>query len=107
MLYLVTIFPSKMNEISSKNLAKALENKGFQKEAGSKHDHYYFFYDGLKTNIRVVISRGSKHSYSGSLLNLVLKQMYLAKKQFEGFVSCSLSEEMYIEHLKENDKLPE
>jgi hypothetical protein len=96
-----------MNEISAKNLAKALERKGFQKVGGTRHDQYYFFYNGLQTGIRVAISRGSKHTYSGSLLNYVLKEMYLAKKQFEDFVSCSLSEEMYIEYLKENNKLSE
>ena len=93
--------------ISAKDLAKALKKKGFKKVGGTRHDQYYFFYNDLQTSIRVAISRGSTHTYSDSLLKHVLREMYLVKKQFEDFVSCSLSEEMYIEHLKENDKLSE
>jgi hypothetical protein len=96
-----------MREISPKNLVKALERKGFQKVGGTKHDHYCFFYNGLRTDIRVVISRGSKHTYSGYLLTLLSQEMYLAKKQLECFIDCSLSEEMYIEHLIEKNKLSE
>jgi hypothetical protein len=93
--------------ISAKDFAKALKKKGFKKVGGTKHDQYYFFYNGLQTSIRVTISRGSTHTYNDSLLGYVLKEMYLLKRQFEDFVGCSLSEEMYIEHLKENDKLSE
>lgn len=95
-----------MNTITGKELAQALERKGFRLKTGGNHDLYYFVYEEKLTGLRIPISRGSKHNYSGSLLGRVLKEMHLDKKQFVDFVKCPMSEEKYIELLQEFNKLP-
>lgn len=94
-----------MNEIKSKELVAILEKKGFVLKEGSNHELYYFFYNGKRTSVRTQISRGSKSTYSGSLLSRLMKQLHLDKTQFSEFIECSMSEEDYTKHLISIEKI--
>lgn len=85
--------------IKAKDLARVLQKKGFQLDQGARHQQYYFYYQGEPTLIRVSVSRGSNSEYSKKLLNLVIKEMKLDKTQFEEFVQCPMTEDMYAEQL--------
>ena len=94
-----------MNEIKGKDLATALIKKGFRLKEGGRHEIYHFFYQGKKTSVRAEVSRGSKSSYSGDLLRQVVKQMHLDRTLFSSFIECSMSEEMYADHLENIGKI--
>lgn len=91
--------------MKAKDLAKCLSKKGFVCSNGGSHDNYYFYYQGVRTYIRVSVSRGSKSDYGSKLLSHVMKEMYLNKEMFQDFVDCPLTEEKYIEHLIEIEKI--
>lgn len=89
-----------MKQIKARDLEKALERKGFQREEGSRHIQYRFYYQNKKISVRVSISRGSNSVYGDTLISYVRKEMRLHdKRQFEQFVECTLTEEKYSEHL--------
>jgi len=86
---------------TGKELSKSLTKKGF-KEANSHHHFYFLYVDGKKTSIRTKVSHGSK-TYCGNLLSAVKKQLHLSGGQLTDLVKCPMSEEEYIEHLKDKD----
>ena len=95
-----------MKQIKARDLEKALERKGFQREEGSRHVQYYFYYQNKKTSVRVSISRGSSSVYGDSLISYVRKEMRLPdKRQFEQFVECTLTEEKYSNLLIKNREI--
>jgi predicted RNA binding protein YcfA (HicA-like mRNA interferase family) len=97
---------SGMSGIKANDLEKALKKKGFQLKKGtSKHDQYYFFYKGIRTSIRVSISRGSQYTYNDGAISFIYKEMHLDKKQLLEFVDCQFTESQYIDHLILNSKL--
>ncbi len=89
-----------MSTIKAKDLALALRRKGFHLEQGSRHEQYYFYYEGQKTAVRVSVSRGSGSEYSGKLLGYVIREMHLNRNQFKDFVQCPMTEETYISNLQ-------
>ena len=95
-----------MKPIKAKDLENALLKKGFQKQEGSNHAQYFFYYQNKKTSIRVSVSRGSKSTYGGYLINCVRKQMNLDdNQQLESFVDCTFSEQSYCNHLLATKKI--
>jgi len=89
-----------MKPIKARDLERALEKKGFQRQEGSRHTQYYFYYQNKKTSIRVSISRGSNSVYGDYLISCVRKEMKLPdNRQLELFVECTLTEEQYSEYL--------
>jgi predicted RNA binding protein YcfA (HicA-like mRNA interferase family) len=95
-----------MKPIKARDLEKALVKKGFQRQEGSRHTQYYFYYQNKRTSVRVSISRGSNSVYSDSLIAYVRKEMKLPdKRQFELFIECALTEEKYSEYLINNGEI--
>lgn len=95
-----------MTGVKASDLAKALCKKGFALEGGKRHDQYYFYFNGKRTSIRVSISRGSGYTYRDSALKYIREEMRLEdKQQFQDFLKCPLTEEMYIQHLRNSGNL--
>ncbi|MDV0445367.1 hypothetical protein MmiAt1_09420 [Methanimicrococcus sp. At1] len=84
-----------------------LEQKGFQKKSGD-HNFYYFYLDGIRTNIRTKTSHGSSgrsaREITPYLENKIRNQMHLTKEQYQLFIDCPLKEkdlaELYVNELK-------
>lgn len=67
---------------------------------------FWFYHGEKKTQIRTRISQGSKN-LDDFLVAQMGKQMKLNRKEFDSFVECSMSAEMYAEKmLREGDVIP-
>lgn len=86
------------------DVRRALKKKGFGEDVSRDHMYYTFYYDGKKTSINTKISHG-KNEIDDGLLGKMSRQMHLKKADFNEFVSCTLSEEDYIEKMIEAGKL--
>jgi len=86
--------------VKARVLENALEKKGFRKKS-KDHNYYYFYMQGVRTNIKTKTSHGSS-GHSGREINNYLEkkirdQMHLSKEQFKLFYECPLTEENLIE----------
>jgi hypothetical protein len=81
----------------ARSVRAALVAKGFREV--SRHHYFYFFhYRGKKSHIHTKISHGAT-DISQSLCGLMAKQIKLTNPQFQQFVDCPLTEEMYADIL--------
>lgn len=88
---------------SKKEIKQALVKKGFKLVQTTNHTHFIFHTKDKKgKRIVTLISRGTQ-SISKVILSLMAKQTRLKNKEFENLVSCHLSEEGYIQVLKDSD----
>lgn len=87
---------------ATKDVERALSKKGFTLE---KRDHnYYFLYNkGKKTKINTKVSHGTHKDISDGLLNQMMRQMKLPKKEFNDYMNCTFTKEEYFEYLETNN----
>jgi predicted RNA binding protein YcfA (HicA-like mRNA interferase family) len=86
--------------MKTNNLKKALKKKGF-KEDNSRHLKYTLYYEGKKTSIITVISHSHKE-ISAPLVKRIMAQLkFDNREQFNKYVECSMSEEQYVQMLKD------
>lgn len=89
-----------MSAVPSRDLERALRKKGFEKE-NSKDRIFHLYVDGHPAPVRTLLSHTSNMDYGDNLLSLVAREMKLSKKQLLAFVECTLSEEAYLDVLRE------
>lgn len=91
---------------SKKDVKKVLLKKGYSLFDG---DHEYFFVvrNGKKTAVNTKISRGSQKDIHDGLLNAMMQQMRLGKKDFNRYFDCTMSKEEYIQYLLDNKIIDE
>lgn len=95
--------PLKVRDVDS-----ALRKKGFQ-ESGKKnpdHTYYILFYNGKRTGIFTKISHGEKELRDG-LCSLMARQIKLTRRQFDEFVDCPLTYDLYVRILVQASELDE
>ena len=85
----------------AKDVTRALEKKGFRSREGD-HTFFRLYADGVKTTVRTKVSHGAKEIHDG-LLSAMAKQTHLRKKEFLRLIDCPLSEEEYLDLLRERD----
>ena len=92
-----------MNPIPRRKLERALSQKGFQCEEGHNHRKWFFYYQGRRTQIFTIISRGRGYKdYGNELLNKVKIQLRLDSiKQLIDLVNCPMTETDYMNHLRQ------
>ena len=83
--------------LKARDVESALKKKGF-KEAEKDHHYFYLYHQGKKTAIRTKISHGEKDIHDQNC-GFMSKQMKLNRKQFDKFVECDLTEELYVQLL--------
>ena len=81
----------------ARDVKKALETKGFREQ---KRDHWYyhFYHNGKKSQIYTKISYGET-DISNMLCSAMARQIKLSGRQFESFIECTLTGEMYLKVL--------
>ncbi|MEX0780084.1 MAG: hypothetical protein WD491_09715 [Balneolales bacterium] len=83
-------------------IKKAFRKKGFEVVDGGDHIKLIFYYDGKKTGIYTILSRGSGYDqYSKSLLGKMSRQLNLNNSQLMDFIQCPLSEADFIKIQKD------
>jgi hypothetical protein len=89
--------------IKTRKIYSSLKSKGFEPTEGD-HTFYWFFLEGLKTHIKTKISHGT-NEYGGHLLSVMRKQLKLKSAlELKDLINCPMSQERYIELLKERDE---
>lgn len=91
-----------MSPLDSKKTYKAMIKKGFQEATNRSDDHkrVEFWHKGKLTRCRTKFSHNSEE-INDWLISQMSKQISLSKKQFIEFAKCTLSEESYVQILKE------
>jgi predicted RNA binding protein YcfA (HicA-like mRNA interferase family) len=96
-----------MAVLDAKKTYKNLKTKGFEDAPNKSDDHKYlnFIY-----NDKLILHTKISHS-AKDLDNFLIKQMSsqckLSKEQFKDLANCPLSEEEYIQILKDNEIIEE
>lgn len=92
----------------ARDVRRALQSKGFEETTKRDHLFYFFQYEGRKTHIYTKISHNTVDIPKG-LCGAMAKQMKLRREQFDEFVECPLTQELYTKiliaaaHLRENE----
>ena len=82
-------------------VSKVLLNKGFTLDEKRDHNCFYLLNtDGTKSVVWTKISHGSKKDIHDGLLGQMMREMRLKKPQFNEYMDCTLTKEMYLEILK-------
>jgi hypothetical protein len=89
-----------MSVLDVHDLRRALLQKGFAVDE-THHEMYWFYVDGRRSSVRTRISHGAKE-YGAKLAGLVARQLFLSRRQLAEFVECSLTAELYRDHLVGN-----
>lgn len=87
-----------MTQIKTRIVHSGLLNKGFQ-EAEGDHRRLIFYFQGRKSEVRTMISHGSREIGDG-LIHAMAQQTKLSKSDFVDLVSCTLSTDGYAEKLR-------
>ncbi len=77
----------------------ALEKKGFQKREND-HTFFHLYVGGKKTIVFTKVSHGEKE-IPDKLLGVMARQLKIKKKQFLDLIDCPLTEEKYLEILRQ------
>lgn len=91
--------------LKARDVARALTKKGF-KEANRDHHFYYFWHDGRKTVIRTKISHAETDIHDRNCGSMA-RQIGLNRTEFNGFVECALTQDLYVEKLIKEKRLPD
>ncbi len=90
--------------IKTRKISSSLQSKGFE-SIESDHTYYWFFLEGIRTHIKTKISHG-KNEYGDRLLSAMRKQLKLdSALELKDLINCPMSQERYIELLKERDEI--
>lgn len=84
---------------SKADVERALQRKGFTLEKKRDHNYYFLYVNGKKTTINTKVSHGSHKDIDDGLLNKMMRQMRLPKKEFNEYMNCTFSEDDYMEYL--------
>ena len=68
------------------------------------HNHLFI---QIKKAVNTKISRGSQKDIHDGLLNAMMQQMRLEKKDFNRYFDCTMSKEEYIQYLLDNKFIDE
>ncbi len=94
-----------MSVKKAKDIETALLKKGFRSECtarGNSHRFYTLWIDGKKTRINTYLSHDGK-DYGDKLLTEIKRQLRFSdKKQLLEYIDCHMSEEKYIDHIKQS-----
>jgi predicted RNA binding protein YcfA (HicA-like mRNA interferase family) len=83
----------------SEEIARALLAKGFQEEQG-RHRKFVLYYQGKRTNIRTMLSHGSK-DIGKDLLSAIKRQLQFDNlEQLQDFINCPMEYDDYVAHLQ-------
>jgi len=83
----------------SEEIARALLAKGFREEQG-RHRKFVFYYQGKRTNIRTMLSHGSK-DIQKDLLSAIKRQLQFdTVEQLRDFINCPMEYNDYVAHLQ-------
>ena len=90
-----------MSVLDRKKTIRNLKKKGFIESESKSKDHIWldFWNEGKFTTIRTKVSHSGKDLYDFHISEMA-KQIYLKKSEFLDFVNCPLSEDEYVEILK-------
>ena len=88
-----------MAVIDQKEFEDNIQKKGFRSLDG-RHRKFFLFYNGKKTGIWTETSHGHKE-IGDSLLSAMAKQMKRSRADCLRFGNCTMSQEEYIDKLKE------
>ncbi len=96
-----------MAVLDAKKTYKNLKSKGFEDATNKSDDHKYlnFFHNG-RIILHTKISHGAK-DLNDFLIKQMSSQCKLSKEEFKDLANCPLSEEAYIQILKENEMIEE
>lgn len=97
-----------MKARKTKELKKVLLKKGFELKPEKKHHQFYYLViDGVKQNIYTYFSHGKKDC-GKYLMGQIKKQLkFIKSSDAEDFFDCPMSEEQYVELLKQQKNLSE
>ncbi len=83
----------------SEEIAQALLTKGFREEQG-RHRKFIFYHQGKRTNIRTMLSHGSK-DIGRDLLSAIKRQLQFdTLEQLQDFINCPMEYDDYVSHLQ-------
>ncbi len=91
----------------ARDVDSALTRKGFHKKEGGSHTMYIFYNEESSkvTSIFTLMSRGNKDPGIENLKRMK-KQLYFDEdKDFDDFIDCLYTKEMYFNNLKVKGKI--
>lgn len=80
-----------------RDVIRALTKKGFR-EAEGDHRFYFLWHNGRRTAIRTKISHGESEIHDKNCGSMA-RQIKLNRSEFDEFVECPLTAELYVELL--------
>jgi predicted RNA binding protein YcfA (HicA-like mRNA interferase family) len=91
-----------MTSLNTKKVLKALMKKGFKAADNKSLDHkrVEFWYKGRLTRCNTKFSHNNQE-INDYLISHMSKQIQLSKNEFVKFANCTLTENEYIDILKE------
>ncbi|GAH49896.1 unnamed protein product [marine sediment metagenome] len=94
-----------MSPLPTIKIEKAFRQKGLTAKEASGHRKWMFLYKGKYTGIFTKVSRGPKYKMiDDSNLGKMSKQLkFLMLSDFKDFVECPITQEMYLDLLKEQN----
>jgi predicted RNA binding protein YcfA (HicA-like mRNA interferase family) len=87
-----------LTQLKTRQIVSSLTSKGFREAAGD-HQRFIYYFEGRKTEIRTMVSRGSREIGDG-LIHAMARQTKLSKEEFVELVSCTLGSIGYAEKLR-------
>ena len=88
-----------MKPCKTRDIANALQKKGFEERA-SHHRIFYLCIDGKISGVHTFLSHGVKE-YNADLLAKMRTQLHLSTKELDDLIHCPLSGEEYRALLSE------
>jgi len=94
-----------MSPLPRRKIEKAFRQKGLVGEEAADHRKWILLHEGKYTAIFTKVSRSPKHKViDDSNLGRMSKQLkFRMLRHFKDFVECPVTQEMYLELLKEQD----
>jgi hypothetical protein len=92
-----------MSTRTTRKIRQSLTNKGFI-ENKTHHCNFCLYINDEKQHIFTRFSHGEKEC-GDSLLNKMAKQLQLTREEFNNLIDCPLSQEAYIQILKNKGEI--
>ena len=92
-----------MATLKAKDVEQSLLRKGFVKD-NDRHRIFWFQHNGEREKIRTMTSHNNQ-DIDDYLQAEMARQMFLTKKEFVSFVSCTISGESYVKLMKERGRI--
>lgn len=88
-----------MATLKVRTIRKNLGKKGFRESEGD-HTFLVFYHDNKKSALRTKVSHGETE-IGDPLIGKMARQLCLTKEQFIAFSECTISEERFVELVKD------